>query len=71
VNCAALTDSLLESGLFGHVRGAFRKDVFFRINVIPKLSRATVWNRMKRYEVRVERKTNLGHPVPPLADDPP
>ncbi len=35
------------------------------------LSRVTVWNRMKRYDVRIERKTDLGHPIPPLADDPP
>ena len=55
-----LVEALEKSG--GHLTRAAR---------ILGLSRVTVRNQMKRYNVRVERKTNLGHPVPPLADGPP
>src|SRR5579884_3665856 len=34
VDCGALSPTLIESELFGHVRGAFRKDLFFRLNVL-------------------------------------
>jgi two-component system, NtrC family, response regulator HydG len=55
-----LVEALEKSG--GHLTRAAR---------ILGLSPVTVRNQMKRCNVRIERKTNLGHPVPPLADDPP
>jgi len=34
VNCASFAESLIDSEIFGHERGAFRPDLYFRLKVI-------------------------------------
>jgi DNA-binding NtrC family response regulator len=43
INCSALTDTLLESELFGHLRGAFTGASTSRIGVFEEASRGTLF----------------------------
>ncbi len=35
MNCAALSSDLIESELFGYEKGAFRSDLYYRLNIFP------------------------------------
>jgi len=76
VNCAAIPDAMLESILFGHVRGAFTGASFDKIGEFQKAHRGTLFldeigELPVMLQAKVLRATEQGEIQPLGSNDPP